>query len=55
MLRDTENLRGSTHDNICYSLWYLMVLYFRIDSSDVMEDLGEGLNDGTEKSMSIKH
>ncbi len=55
MLRDIENLRDPTHDNICYSVWHLMVSYFRIDSSDVMEDLLKGLNRGIEKSMSIKH
>ncbi len=44
MLRDIENLRGPTHDNICYSVFHLMVLYFRMDSSDVVEDLLKGLN-----------
>ncbi len=49
MLRDIENLRDPIHDNICYSVWHLIVLYFRTDSSDVMEDLLKGLNEGTEK------
>ena len=38
-----------------YGIWWYYNVYFRIDSSDVVEDLLEGLNDGTKKSMSIKH
>ena len=39
MLRDIESLRGSTHDNICYSLWHLMVLTPSENGSELLSSL----------------